>query len=628
MRRFSRFGALLLCCVVTADVLAQERGRSGRWRARGRGREARTITEVADPPQLAASEESSYLGMVVSGSPEASEVGARVLAGGGNAVDAAVATAFAIGVAEPGQSGLGGQTYLLVHLAGGRSVAIDGSAVAPLRADREKLLTIADERRLYGNELAATPGSLAALAHALTRYGTRSLAEVIEPAVELALFGSRMAGYQHVSLEHYIDRLRQSTYLSGIYLKDGYEQWEPGHVFCNFDLARTLWRIGQRGAAEFYRGGIAREMVADMRRNGGFIRSDDLERYHAEERQPLRGTYRGYEVLAFPAPCAGGAVVESLHILESFSPQLLASDSVDRLHVMLEAARLAAFDENTVSGLQPSASLRLADKRQAAARAARIRLDRMLELEEIAGTDDSEWRDRDTTHIAVADRFGNAVSLTQTLGRGFGSCTATPGLGFPYNGMLESFDVVFPSSRHYLAPLRRLFSSIAPTILLRGGRPFLILGSAGSSRIVPVIVSTVVGVVDGQQTLADAQSTPRALWSGGRRGSLYLEAAVPIGVEEIAELGRRGFTRVRPTTFPAVPWDLASLGGLNVVLVEADGRMVGSHDPRRGGKAAGVCDDDLDSTAATVAPTTWRELFAEPPRPPAAPRRQMANVEP
>jgi len=610
MRRISRVCASLLLCAVVLPAAAQERVRRGRGRFRAQQEAAPTVLAVR-PPQLEAVEERSPLGMVVSGSPEASAVGARVLAAGGNAVDAAVATAFAIGVTEPGQSGLGGQSYMLVYLADGRAVAIDGSALAPLRADKDALARLEELGQRWGSQLAATPGTLAALAYGLGAFGTISLPEAVAPAIELAEFGSVMSGYQRASLAHYRDRVLESEYASSLYLKDGVAVWEPEHRFCNSDLARTLWRIATYGAGDFYRGGIARQIAADMKRSGGYVDMHDLRRYAPAVREPLRGSYRGHEVLAFPAPCAGGAVIESLHILENFSPELLRADGADRVHLLVEAGRLAQSDEHTVVSLDPGGSRHLVDRGYAGRRAAEIRLDRVLALDDAAATDDGSWRDRDTTHISVVDRYGNAVSLTSTLGRGFGSCTATPGLGFPYNAILESFDVVFPSSRHFLAPLRPLFTSIAPTIVLRQGKPLLVLGSSGSGRIVPIVVSLVVGVVDGRKTLGEAQSSPRALWSGGRRGTIELEFAAPLDDAVVSTLQQRGFSRIRRLGFPATAWDLSTMGGANVVHGLPDGTVAGACDPRRGGAAAGVCSGpEPPGEATSPAPQVWHDLFS------------------
>lgn len=610
MRLISRLCAIGLVLLLAVTVVAQERPRRGRGRGRWRDRQAAATAESVNPPQLDAVEAESELGMVVSGSPEASEIGARVLAGGGNAIDAAVAMAFAIGVAEPGQSGLGGQTYMLVYLADGRSVAIDGSALAPLRVNRDELARLAEIGQRFGSQLAATPGTVAALSYAASAFGTRTLPELIEPAIELAVFGTTMTAFQRASLEEYIARVRAAESLNHLYLEDGWGLREPGHRFCSPELARTLWRISTHGGEDFYRGGVAREIVDEMKRSGGFVGAADLARYAAVVREPLRGSYRGHEVLSFPAPCSGGAVIESLHILENFSPELLATRNLDSVHVFAEASRLAVFDDHVVRSLDPGATSHQLDKLQAARRAAQIRLDGVLELDEILGADDGAWRDRDTTHISVIDGYGNAVSLTQSLGRGFGSCTGSRTLGFPFNGILESFEAILSSSRYSLMPLRPLFTSISPTIILRGGRPFLVLGSAGSGRIIPVIVSLAVAVIDGHAALAEAQSLPRIYASGGRRPTLAVELADPIDQEMVTALQARGF-RVRPTGFPATAWNLSTMGGANAIHARSDGALVGACDPRRGGLAAGVCAGDDLANGRPPAKIRWADVLAE-----------------
>ncbi len=564
----------------------------------------------APAAQLAATAVTSALGMVVSGSPEASEAGARVLAAGGNAIDAAVAAAFALGVAEPGQSGLGGQTYMLVRLADGHAVALDGSAVVPLRTDRDELRRMRDRGDRNGRQLAATPATVATLAFALTRYGTRTLPEMIAPALDLADLGTLMSGFQRGMFEHYLDRVRDSGYLSGLYLRDRLEPWGLAHRFCQPDLARTLWRISDRGTDDFYRGQIAREIVTDMARHGGYLRGDDLNLVRVVEREPLRGSFRGLEVLAFPPPCAGGAVIETLNILERFPPELLRSGSIDRIHVMLEAERLAAADQGLVRSLTPSASNQVIDKGFAARRAAQIRLDRALRRDEISGVDDGAWRDRDTTHLSVADRFGNVVSLTQSLGRGFGCCEADPTLGFPYNGILEAFELDDAGSRHFLRPMRPMLASIAPTLVLKDGRPFLILGSAGSSRIAPSVVQTIVDVVDRGMTLAQSEEAPRALWGSSEERNLMVELAPPLGHDTVQALEARGFTRITRIAFPANPVTLSRSGGVNAILIAADGTLFGVYDPRRGGSATAPCEGGPPPEPPRPADDYWRERFA------------------
>jgi gamma-glutamyltranspeptidase/glutathione hydrolase len=225
------------------------------------------------PAQLQAQEVVSRHGVVVTGARSASWAGARMLETGGNAIDAAVAAAFALGVADPGSSGIGGQTYMLVRLADGRAVAIDGSVHAPLRFGAQELQRLRDraivKNLVYGFKSVATPGTLAALALALERYGTKSLPEVLAPAIEIAEFGSAWTGVHHAFLEKYTAKVRDSDYLSSLFLRDGIDVWDPAHVYCNPDLACFLRRLGSVGADDFYRGALAGEIDRDMAANGG-----------------------------------------------------------------------------------------------------------------------------------------------------------------------------------------------------------------------------------------------------------------------------------------------------------------------------------------------------------------------
>jgi|WetSurMetagenome_2_1015567.scaffolds.fasta_scaffold22341_3 gamma-glutamyltranspeptidase / glutathione hydrolase len=579
--------------------------------------------EAAAKAQLFPIEATSAFGMVACGSREASAVGARILEAGGNAVDAAVATALALGVVEPGQSGLGGQTFILVHLADGRDIAIDGAAAAPLRAKREELRLLAETGQTNGYPMAATPGSLAALATAAEHYGSRPLPELIAPAIELAMTGSQMTAFQRTSLEHYVERVKVSAYTGALYLKDGKQLWEPEHRFCQPDLGRTLWRIADRGWRDFYSGEIAREIAKDMKLGGGFVQWGDLEQVRVFERPALRGRYRGLAVVSFPPPCAGPAVIEMLQILERFPAKALRAATADAVHVMIEAQRIASSDENNILSIDSPYVAEVISPEKAARRAAQIDLKHILPPDVIAGVANGDWRDRDTTHVAVVDRFGNAVSLTQSLGRGFGACVATRGLGFPYNAVLESYDLDFAGSRYYLFPLRRIFTSISPTIVLRDGRPMLVVGSAGSSHIAPAIVNTIVNVIDRGMGLGDALAAPRVLWGGGR---LLYELVPPITPEIVTTLGLRGFTDVTLTSFPASEWSLTSSGGVNAVLVRDDGTMVGGCDPRRGGEPVGAAAAPDPSVPPVPPAEVWRGAFAVPPTPTPAPMRVPART--
>ena len=572
------------------------------------------------PEQLRTREAASYHGIVVTGSAEASWAGMRMLEDGGNAVDAAVAAALALGVAEPGSSGLGGATYMLIRMADGRAAAIDGSVRAPLRVSLPELADLRETTRLtlpgfslYGWKTAATPGTPAALDLALRRFGSRTLGEVVAPAIAIAEFGSRWTPAQHTYLEHYVHTLRESAYLSRLLLKDAVEVWDEGHVYCNPDAACFLRRLVGAGVDAFYRGDIADEIVADMAASGGWLRRADLASMEATEREPLRGRYRGMEVLSFPHPGGGAAVVEALGILDRFPAALLRGDTVDRLHLLVEACRLASAD--TLPYLRPRRppDTVAVDPEHVAARAASIRFDRALWAREVYSDPLSRLATGGTTQVSTADRFGNVVSLTQTLGATFGAKVATAGFGWAYNSLVDGFEYSDPRAWAYLRPLQPPTTSMAPTILVADGRPVLLLGSAGSSRIPAAIVGCIVAHVDRGLPIGEAVGFPRVLWGGAASQVVAVELAEPITEAQADSLLRRGFVDQERIAFPATVRALLELGAVNAIAINPrDGRMVGAADPRRQGVALAARE------GAAVEPLPLPECWREEAPPPGA----------
>ncbi len=545
---------------------------------------------VATPPQLQPTEVRSPNGMVVCGSPEAAKAGAAILAAGGNAVDAAIATAFALGSSEPVTSGIGGQVFILIYLKNGRTVAVDGSCVVPALANPAELQAIRNVGNVRGYKSVAVPGALAALAYTLERYGTKSLAEVLAPAIDIAEFGFHMNTTELANVETYHAKIQRGGYLADIFLKDFTGYWPPEHVFCQGDLAETLRRIARVGAGDFYRGRIADEIDADMVRNGGYVRKADLVQVRAVERPPLRGSYRGLDVITFPYPGGGGSLLEMLNILESFPPELLHGSSLDRLHLQLEAGRIAMCDLLTPTVPLELLDRELAQKGYGARRARLIRFDRALRDREISDADPMPYFVLGTTQVSVADREGNVVALTQTIGASLGAAVATPGLGFAYNSNLDAFEYTNPRSPFFLAPGRVPRTTLTPTIVLKNGKPFLALGSAGSERIVPSLAAVLSAIEDRGLGLRAAVAAPRIIWgfsgvtSTSERG--YLELAGEITPERAAALAKRGFTRMYEQGFPARWIDLMAFGGTNALLIDPDTHtFVGVPDPRRQGVA-------------------------------------------
>lgn len=587
----SRQGGVLLCfvCAVLVSAVAEGQGR----RRSGRGRSDAQLegsSYAESPYQLWPVEVASHDGMVVSGSDEASHAGALILEQGGNAVDAAVATALALGVSEPTTSGLGGETLILVYLNDGRAVAIDGSCYVPVEVRLDELKAEKNRGRsgnISGYKSIAVPGSLAALAHAVARYGTMNLPQVLAPAIEIADFGYRMNLTELGNIENYGSKLRQQNHVAEMFLKDWSGPWDQDHLYCASELADTLRRIAKGGAAEFYRGEIAGEIEADMKKNGGYVRRSDLVQVRAVERPALRGSYRGYNVVCLPYPGGGGMLLEMLAILERFPAELLKGDSLDRLHLLVEASRIANTDSAT-SRLPPEVLDRqLSNGARAAQRAKLIRFDRALLAGEISGEAPDPYLAVGTTQVSVVDRWGNIATLTQTVGASFGSGVSTQGLGFLWNSNLNAFDLANPSHPCHLMPGKAAKTSMTPTIVLKDGRPFLVIGGAGSDRVVPTIVSVISGIVDRGLGACDAVAAPRAMW-GSNYGPLrpWVELAGEITPEKVAALEKRGFENMFQLKFPARWPDLMLFGATNAIYFDPEtGNTVGVGDPRRLGVA-------------------------------------------
>jgi len=392
--------------------------------------EDRTGRPVPIPPVTLVAR--SDFGVAATGSPEATEAAVEILERGGNAIDAAVAAALMLGVADPDASGIGGMTYMVIHLSGGSTLVIDGTAPTPSRVDPARLQELKEADKLLGYELVAVPTTLAVLNRARSRYGTMDMADLLAPAIEVAERGYRLSPIQIVWTNVYYDRLLTSGYLRFIAFADGATLGQTGDIICRPDLSRTLRHIARYGVSSFYRGHIADLIEADMIRGGGFLRKTDLAMLRIREVQPLHTTYRGFDVFTIPQPGGGTPVIEALNILETFPGNFLAEDTVKRHHALIETFRIALADRSLTSadagqlGLESSPAL---GKGHAVRRAALIVPGAVIPESDIQGPVDPECLPSgdSTTQVSVADRWGNVVSLTQTLGRSYGAEVATPG---------------------------------------------------------------------------------------------------------------------------------------------------------------------------------------------------------
>ena len=443
-----------------------------------------------------------------------------------------------------------------------------------------------------GAKAVAVPATLAALNHALERYGTMRLEDVLRPSIEIADRGFRLSSNTVAWTTGYFDEILASSYLRYVVLDGGDRPGSVGDVLCRPDLAATLRRLAEEGPVSFYRGGIASRMVRDLRTRGGYIQAVDLSQVRARELRPQRSKYRDAEIISYPWPGGGGEVAETLNILQTFSRDFLSEDSVSRLHVMIEAFRIAHSDHS----LFGHDTVRLAvggfdhlSEEHARKRASLITPGRAIP-EEVLGIPGPKPRmGEHTTHMSVIDRNGTAVALSQTLCRQYGAKVATPGLGFPYNSCLEFFDFENPDSPYFLWPRARYATTMAPTVVRRDGQ-VMVLGSAGSDRIPPSVVEVISKVIDRDMGIRDAVIAPRVLWNSAHDPArICIEITYPITKRDADKLQSFGFDHMFRLDFPPVPReDLAFFGGVNAILFDpATGVYSGVGDPRRSGYALG-----------------------------------------
>jgi gamma-glutamyltranspeptidase/glutathione hydrolase len=526
--------------------------------------------------------------MVATGSPEATGAAVGILERGGNAIDAAVAAALVLGVADPDASGLGGMTLMVIHLAGGRTLVIDGTSPTPLGVNPARLRELEKAGNQVGHELVAVPTTLAVLDRAHAHYGTMDMANLIAPAIEVAESGYRLNPVQIVWTDYYREELLTSGYLRALAFRGGDTAGQPGEIVCRLDLARTLRWIARYGVDSFYRGRIADYIEADMIRGGGFLRKTDLAMLRIKEDYPLETTYRGAHVFTVPPPAGGTAVIEAFNILETFPSELLAGDTAARHHTLIETLRIALADRGL--SLTPTDSLRKAlapvlSKAHAQKRASLIAPGKVIPDSDLYGPGNPECAPSgdSTTQISVVDTWGNVVSLTQTLGRSWGAKVATPGLGFPYNSLLESFNFDKPQCPGYLP------TDTAPTIVFaEDGSLLAALGTPGSDLIPSIIVNVVSNLVDRGMGLEEAVVAPRVLFGGGTALAPYIEVTAPITDSDLDALEAAGHTPIERLHYPPTTHCAVYYGGVNAVGWDGDSMtFVGVGDGRRWGSAKG-----------------------------------------
>jgi gamma-glutamyltranspeptidase / glutathione hydrolase len=522
-------------------------------------------------------------GLVSTVEPNATRVGIDVLRRGGNAVDAAVAIAFALAVTHPSAGNLGGGGFMIVRLAGGETHAVDFRETAPASATPEKNRQMLDAGAV-GYASAAVPGSVAGLVLSLDKLGTRRLPELLAPAIQLARKGHRLGARQAQVLAWSWDKLSHDPAARAVYGHKGHPLAQ-GDLLRQPDLARTLEAIAKDGPRGFYEGPIAQKIDRAMRAHGGLVTAADLAGYEAKLREPLRFSYRGFTVDTMPPPSMGGiAFAEIMLTLERSQAQLAPLDSGLSLHLFIEASR-RAYAERRLAGadpdfMAPDAAAKLTAQLLDGAHLATFRPpidpDHATPSSAIAAAQDEDpYESPQTTHFSVIDAAGNAVSCTTTQSASFGSKIVIPGTGILLGNAMGAFSGSGPNA---LAPGKRMASSMTPAIASQGGRLALVLGSPGGDTIPNTVAQVMRNAVDYGMTIDQAVAHGR-IHHQYLPDKVRIERASPPPKETLADLVRRGHV---------LELDAMPIGDANDLLVDAAGVAWGYADLREGGKAEGL----------------------------------------
>ncbi len=533
-------------------------------------------------------------GMVVAQEGRAARIGADILARGGNAVDAAIAVGFAMAVTYPRAGNIGGGGFMLIHRASDRSnIAIDYRETAPAALHRDSFLDSRgepDPQKSRASGLGVgVPGTVAGLAIAHRKYGSGnfSLAQLIAPAIALARDGFPVEDDVADSLPRAQPRLVRYPASARIFLKPDGTALGRGDRLVQRDLAATLQGIADRGPDSFYRGPVADKIARAVRAAGGVMTADDLKNYQPIVRAPVRGTYRGYEIISMPPSSSGGVVlIEMLNILEGYDRARLAMADGGRAHLLVEAMKYAYADRAAYLGDPAVVAMpldRLMSKPHAARMRARIDPARATPADAIGRRRPQPAEGDNTTHFSVIDRFGNSVSNTYTLNLSYGLGLVADGTGILLNNELDDFTAKPGAANIYglvgfeanlPGPGKRPLSSMTPTIVLKDGKPFLITGSPGGSRIITTVLQIITNVIDRGMPIAAAVAAPRLhhQWLPDR---VFAEShTAPSAIDALKSRGHN--VVVGPPRTSA-----------NSILVTPQG-LIGAADPRtRGALAVG-----------------------------------------
>jgi gamma-glutamyltranspeptidase / glutathione hydrolase len=523
-------------------------------------------------------------GVVAAAKPEASQVGIEILKKGGNAVDAAVATGFALGVIEPNATGLGGGGFMVIKLANmNQAVVIDFREAAPGAAKPDMYALDAkgaplNEASTVGGLATGVPGEVAGLLYALDNYGTMKRAEVIQPAIDWAEKGIPVTVNLTSIIKDNFDKIRKFPADAAIYLKNGLP-YEEGDRIVNKDLANTLRLVAREGVAGFYQGPLAQKIAAEVQSTGGILTEADLRNYQVKIRKPVTGTYRGYTIVSCPPASSGGThIIEQLNLLENLDVKALGYGTARSYHAWSEVMKLVFADRAKYMADTDFVKVPLAGlTSKAYARELFKKIDMAKPMATVEAGDAWKYESGSTTHFSVMDKAGNVVAVTKSINYFFGSGVVIPGTGFIMNNHMDDFTFK-PGTANSIEPGKRPLSSMSPTMVLDPqGRAFMTIGSPGATRIIPTVAQVISAVIDHGVAIQDAIMAPRVFRMAS--GPMQIEGRVPPAV--VAELKAMGHeVNVR------AEWD-AYFGGVHAIVYDyAKGVLRGGADPRRDGQAA------------------------------------------
>ena len=528
--------------------------------------------------------------MVATREAHATDAGAAVLEAGGNAIDAAVAVGFVLAVTHPSAGNLGGGGFMLVRFADGRSTFVDFRERAPGKASHDMYIGSdgkVTRDSLDGYRASGVPGTVRGLELAHEKYGHKPWKELVEPAVRIASEGFPVSyGLAHsLSSKYTAERLSKFPESKRIFLRGG-KFYEAGEKLVQPELAQTLERIRDRGAKDFYEGETAALLAADMREHGGLITLDDLKTYRAIERQPLTGRYKGYTIMTAPPPSSGGVgVLQMLGMLEGTGFEKYGAGSAGAVHFMAEAMRRYFADRSEYMGDPDFYSVPvsgLLNPRYIAERRRSIDPERATPSDSLGPGKPLSYESTETTHYSIVDAEGNAVAVTYTLNNGYGSAVTATKLGFLLNDEMDDFAPKPGEANAYgliqgeansVQPRKTPLSSMTPTIVLRDGKLYLVVGSPGGPTIINTVLEVALNVIDFGMNVADAVDFPR-FHHQWKPDVLQLERG--FSPDTIALLESRGY-------------NIKVVGGQGeVAAIRLDGGWLeGSADPRTEGTAKG-----------------------------------------